>query len=338
MSNALTVFDLGSSITVPDYITGAPAIVGKLASGDARNRISLLGREFHIIKGGVEEGVLDTRHCDVILVGAVPYVSRQYYASAWDPNNPTPPTCYSVDGKTPNADVKDKQSDKCNTCQWNEKGSALAGNEKARACGFFRRLAVVLVGDPTYTIYQLDLKSKSLWNDGIPKENAYSFTEYAKKLQAHSIDAGTVITRLRFNSDSVPVLVFQAVGFASKDDLTKVVSLVNEGEVGKVLEISMSTVDLGHEVRPSQEPATAAPKANPVEDTPTLKPSPVAVQSTAPRITPAPSKPAPVRTASTTPPKQAALPLPPASVKAAPRPSPEETQQDVDALLAELEG
>lgn len=288
MANQLQVIDLsGGALAVPSYLQGI-SVVGQIPVGDARNRLGLKGREFHIIRGGVEEGTLETKYCDVILVGAVPHISRQFYPTAYVEGEATAPVCYSIEGKAPEKDSKDPQSDKCNTCQWNIKGSAMNGNSKAKACGFLRRTAVILYGDAEFTIFQLDMKSLSLWNEGDPSKNIYSFQEYAKKLNAHNIDPGTVITRLRFDPNAgVPALTFQAIGFASQEQIARIMELVNNGDVAKVLEMTSSTIDLSNE-QPAQVVQQSESEEEPAPDEPTLKPAarPV-VRQTAPVARPA---------------------------------------------------
>lgn len=278
MANELKVIDLsGGALQVPSYLQGL-SVVGNIPVGDARNRLGLKGREFHVIRGGVEEGVIETKHLDVILVGAVPHISRQFYAKAYVEGEAAAPVCYSIQGKVPEEDSLEPQSDKCANCQWNIKGSALNGQSKAKACGYLRRTAVIIHGDPDFTIFQLDMKSLSLWNDGDPSKNIFSFQEYAKKLQAHNIDPGTVITRLRFDPNAgVPALTFQAIGFATQEQIARIMDLVNSGEVAEVLKITSATIDLSAE-QPQAEPEQQQQEE--AIDEPTIKPTP------APRITP----------------------------------------------------
>jgi len=299
MANELKVIDLsGGQLVVPSYLQGL-SVVGNIPVGDARNRLGLKGREFHVIKGGVEEGVLETKYCDVILVGAVPHISRQFYAKAFEEGVAAAPVCYSIEGKVPEQDSKEPQASTCNGCQWNVKGSALNGNSKAKACGFLRRTAVILNGDPDFTIFQLDMKSLSLWNDGDPAKNIYSFQEYAKKLQAHNIDPGTVITRLRFDPNAgVPALTFQAIGFASQDQIARIMDLVSSGEVAKVLDITIATIDVSGEA----PPAAAEEQEEEGLDQPTLRQAPAATQRpatrpTAPVVRPTAALAAPARAA-----------------------------------------
>lgn len=103
-----------------------------------------------------------------IQVVVVDFVTRNsFYSGPYNPNNPTPPDCYSI-GKNladlaPEADSPAIQADKCTTCPLNQFGSG--NNGKSKACKNSRSLAVVLVDpeDPEASaaldapIYTLDL-------------------------------------------------------------------------------------------------------------------------------------------------------------------------------------
>jgi hypothetical protein len=377
MAQQLQVIDLNSTaLALPAHLANMPAVVGTIAQGDTRNRISLKGREFHIFKGGVEEGVLETKHADVVIVGAYPYVSRQYFDKAYEEGVAMAPACYSTNGITPAENSSARQADKCEACPQNVKGSSLNGEGKSKACGFFRRIAVILSGDPEFTIFQLDIKSMSLWNDGDASKGYFGFLEYAKKLSAHHIDPGLVITRLRFDPQaSVPALQFQAIGYINQEQAAKVVEMVEAGDVKPVLEVAMQAGgDTPAAVAPAQiAPPTKAPAPR------VAAPAPASVPMPAPKPAPQPvavarpamARPAPPRV---TPPATVAMPveeqdedaiaaanpaLQPVTIKygqrrATPMTSPvaarpamraapqkataEEVQQDVDALIAELDG
>ena len=103
-----------------------------------------------------------------IQVVVVDFVTRNsFYSGPYNPNNPTPPDCYSI-GKNladlaPEADSPAIQGDKCATCPLNQYGSG--DNGKSKACKNSRSLAVILVDpeDPDASaaldapIYTLDL-------------------------------------------------------------------------------------------------------------------------------------------------------------------------------------
>jgi hypothetical protein len=249
---------------LPSYLAKAPKIVGNIPIGNPRNRISLKGREFHIIRSGVEVGVLETKHADVVIVGAVPHISRLYYSTRYSDAEQKAPACYSPDGIKPANDVQNPQSSICATCQQNKIGSAQGGDDmesKGRACGFFRRIAVILSNDPEHVVYQLDLKSQTLFDkQGDPANNRYGFNEYIRKLASANngagIDPGYVVTRITFDPKvSVPKLLFQPIGFIEKELADVVIQLVGSDVVKNTLDISMTTIDFTSEVRDTGSPS-----------------------------------------------------------------------------------
>ena len=360
MSNQMVTINLNAltkADQLPAYLQNLPSIVGTIPVGDTRNRLGLKGREFHIIRGGVEDGVTDTKYIDVIIVGAVTTVSRQFYAKRFVEGEGAAPNCYSADGVVPAADVKHPQHSKCNGCPQDAKGSSLNAEEgsKGRACGFFRRCAVLLPAfDDTPLIYQLDVKSMSLWGESDERNNRYSFQDYAKKLQAAGRDVGTIITRLHFTSASVPVLQFEPFAYVPQDRIPQIIELVETNAIAPVLDVTMATVDIS-ELPPAEAAPQAAEPAAPVvvvQDKPTLRPTTVtapAPATVAPPAAPATAAtPRPVLRPTLRPavaaPAPAAQPVPPRVVAStpvaapapAPAPSTGSSQEEIDALIAEL--
>ncbi len=324
----------GTPPMLPDYLVNMPTIVGRVTVGTARNRLGLKGREFHVFRGGVEEGTLDTKYADVVIVGAIPHVSRIYYRGNYMDGEAKAPSCYSVDGIRPASDVKSPQCGTCMACPQNVVGSGTtAGSDgKTRACGYFRRLAVVFPGDPT--VYQLDVKAQGLFDKkGDLANNRYSFNEYAKKLASANngagIDLGYVITRLSFDpAVSVPKLFFQPIDYIAQDEVAMVVDLIESGAVKQALELTMTTVDLSSEAPAAAQaseppkPVVAAsaeenePEAPSAVDKPTLRPAIRPTQRQATAEAPPQARPAPVQ---------------------GPSAAAASAQAEIDALLAELE-
>ena len=106
--------------------------------GETVKRISIRNRQFEGLPETVEESV------NVVVVG-IAYMSRMYYADAYDPDKIALPTCWSSDTETPAADVpvEQRQAGRCLDCVNNIKGS---GHGQSRACKFVQRLAVVVLG------------------------------------------------------------------------------------------------------------------------------------------------------------------------------------------------
>lgn len=230
------------------------------------NRIGLKGSRFHLVVGGVEEGVIQEAYLDVIILGAAPAVSRVYYAGSYKNGENQPPTCYSADGIVPADDVKAKQADKCMTCPMNAKGSKIVDGQQFKACGYFRRVVVMLAGDvDDRRVFKLDVRSQSLFGEG--NANEKNLNDYIKMIATRGVDAGAVVTRLSFDlNSSVPKLLFKAVRYITEEEMYAVQDLVQSEEVTNLKQVSMATLDVsaeeptsGDEAPTEQAPAEQAP-------------------------------------------------------------------------------
>ena len=356
MSKEISLFDAPSN--VPAHLQGYASGVSQAlmaAVGSSLNRIGTKGSRFRQVLKGIEVGVWDENYLDVIFVGIVESVSRRYYAATYSQGGDNaPPTCYSVDGKNPAEDVKLKQSTVgCNACPQNIKGSKIGDSGvKSKACSYFRRVAVMLAGDPEGILYRLDVTAMGLFGESHEKDQRYNLNDYAKALESRKMDAGTVVTRLSFDTDqSVPKLLFKPLRFISAEDV-EVINALNKDEIKQYLEVSMSTVDITGEAHDEAPPAAqeqvapqrakAAPKAKPApvvqevvdEDEQEEEAAPVVAQRPpAPKpaqAKPAPQKPAPVAA-------QKAAPVAAPKPKAAPVVAEVTGDDELDALLDGLD-
>lgn len=261
------------------------------AVGTMLNRIGTKGCRFRQVLKGEEVGVFEENYLDVIIVGAVETVSRRFYQGGYDPNGDNgAPSCYSRDGVVPAADVKIPQADKCQLCPQNVKGSKMTeGGLKAKACSYFRRLVVMLAGDPEGVLYRMDVTGMGLFGESEPKLQKYNLNDFAKALQNRKMDAGQIVTRLSFDTDqSVPKLMFKPFRFITEEEMQTVLNLTSE-EKEPYLDVSMKTVDISGEAEPAQEEEEAAPAPAPAP----RKAAPTKTPAPAPRRAPAPA-PAPV--------------------------------------------
>jgi hypothetical protein len=135
---------------------------------------------------------------NVIVVNALPSVSRTFYKEKYDPNKEaTLPDCWSNLGDVPEASAANKQSNNCMSCPQNVKGS---GDNGGRACRFQRRIAVLLAGDPSGDVYQFNVPAKSLFGKG--DGNVHPFEGYVKFLAANSESIDNVVTNISFDADA----------------------------------------------------------------------------------------------------------------------------------------
>lgn len=324
MSSNIALLDSPSNL--PAHLQGFKSTVSTdlmaAIGGTLLNRIGLKGNRFRSVIKGEEVGVFDENYLDIIVVGAAPDVSRIFYPDAYKSGGDNAgPLCYSVDGIAPPLALKTRQSDACATCQWNVKGSRISENGiKSRACGFFRRLVVMLAGDPEGVMYKLDVKSMGLFGESFPKQGKFALNDYAKAISSRGLDVGTIVTRISFDTDqSVPKLLFSPQRFISEDEMTTITGLHEGTELEQYMEISMHTVDLAKEDAHDEPVPEAAPEV--------VKQKPQAPKPQAPKPQAPKPKVAPIVVE-----EDGAIPekteeaAAAAAVKAAPRPVPQKPQ------------
>ena len=228
---------------------------GLAAGGDSYPRISIKGSRFRIVEGKAET-VLDQTKLNVVVVGANPRLSKNYYAKAWDQNDePTGPDCFSLDGIGPDSSVQAPENDLCASCPKNAWGSKISGNgQQIKACSDQKRLAVVAAEDPEGPIYLLQVTPAAL----------KGLNQYQKELSVRGIPPEVVKTVLSFDTDaSFPKLKFGFGGFLEAHEQEAVDRLFGSDEVKEITGEKV-TVSQPVEVA-APKPASVAPKPAPVE-------------------------------------------------------------------------
>ena len=255
MSNITTL-----SQDLPDFLQNAPisdltkSLVGGKTS--ATKRITHKNGIFRKMVGQEEMGKTKGA-LDVIIVNASPAVGRIFYMKQWTPDaEPTAPDCFSNNGRTPDAKAANPQSDRCDTCSQNIKGS---GQGSSKACRFSRRLAVALVDDFGTAlegeVYQINLASKSLFGESVG-ENTAPFETYAKYVANNGKSIDWIITRITSNEDNDnQSILFTPVGHINKAQYAVTSELATKEEVKRLV------VMTPYQAESAGNKALAAPKA-----------------------------------------------------------------------------
>ncbi len=225
-----------ASLDIPAYVLarmkGAPtsigaAVGGGIAEGIGYSRISIKASKFRTIDEDGTEVVLNALVLPSVIIGANPGVSKKYYAEAWDSDSePEAPTCQSLSGITPDADVTLPQSDRCATCPQNAWGSRVTKKGKqAKECSDQKRLAVVAADNPTGPVYLLSVPATSLKN----------VKAYWKTLASRGLSLELVRTDVTFDPDaSYPKLVFAFGGFLDEEAMAAVDTRLSDPIVAKI--------------------------------------------------------------------------------------------------------
>jgi len=220
------------------------AVAKSLTGGGAGlsvKRISTKGGVFRLVAGGKEVASIDDRHLDVVIVNAAPKVSRTFYAGQFIEGQATAPNCWSADGDTPDASIKEPQAASCATCPQNIKGS---GQGESRACRYSQRLAVVLANDVNGgDVMQLTLASKSIFgkDEGDDKRPLQA---YARYLAAQSISPEMVVTRLKFDTKAaVPKLFFKASRWLDDSEYASALEKGQSEDAKRAITMTVSQAD-----------------------------------------------------------------------------------------------
>lgn len=157
---------------------------------------------------------------DVILVDANAHISKQYRD---DPNykesDPTPPDCFSDNGSAPSNYALKPQSETCQTCKWNVRGSAVSKvtGKGIKACRDEQKLAVLVTSDEQPILYRLTVTPGSL----------QAFRDYVRSVESAKYEPDKVITRLSFVPKSTGMLKFEAID-AVDDDAAAFIATLQE--------------------------------------------------------------------------------------------------------------
>lgn len=214
MSNELAVLDTG----LPSYLKElelddvTKSLMGGGGNGGMK-RISIKGGVWRMMVNGKEIAKNEERSMNVVIVNASPKISRTFYLKQYsEGGEPKAPDCWSPDGNMPDPKVPDPQAKRCVDCPQNIKGS---GQGDGRACRYSQRLAVVLANDIKGDVFQLTLPSGSIFGEGSPGK--WPMQTYAKVIGSKGIPISTVVTEMRFDTDSAtPKLTFKPVKVLDK--------------------------------------------------------------------------------------------------------------------------
>lgn len=289
MSTELDIFQQGGAVaTNTRRDDGFTSSLG--ASSINSKSISLVNNKFRMVVNGKEIMKTDQPYLDVIIVNANPDVNRIFYSETYDPKamKRTPPQCWSHDSRVPADDVINKQSETCEACPQNIKGS---GPGTTKACRFHRYIAVVLASDPKGDIYRVKLSATSVFGSGT--DTRRPFNEYREYLVANGEALGTVVSRMIAGEDTSNI-GFRAVGRLTDEQLAYLKTRSQSEEAKRAITLSVATDKHDDDGAEFTQPA---PAPAPVQAAPAPAPQPAATtpEDDIPEPVKRDAKPAPVK-------------------------------------------
>ena len=240
MSN-ISIFQQQNSVATTREVSELSKSLADNGGSSTSRRITMSKGIFRRIVNGKEAGKVKDGHLNVIIINALPKVSRQFYATAFDPDAPpTLPDCWSNLGDVPDPKAANAQSTSCATCPQNIDGSGTNG--KGRACRFQRRIAVLLENDMSGDIYQFNIPAKSLFGKGVG--NTHPFESYTKFLPANGESIDRIITQISFDeNETADVLKFTPVRHLTDEEIEVVEAAQATQESKRVIQLTVAQQD-----------------------------------------------------------------------------------------------
>jgi hypothetical protein len=276
MSNEISIFsnDLPAEQRAQEGLSDlAKSMVGT-RNVYINRRIVVKKGTFRKLLNGEEAGGKLEGPLNVIIVNALPGISRQYYAADFDSDaEKTLPDCWSNLGDKPEQGATNPQAAGCSSCPQNVDGP------KGRACKFQRRIAVMLEGDQSGDVYQMNLGSKSIFGKG--EGRLYPFEAYFQFLLANNESIDRVVTSISIDDNVDYAKVFFSAArhlnadelelarqASAKPDVKNLVRLTVAAADG-VKKLPSAAVEAAPAPAPSDEPtkrASSKPTVPPVQD------------------------------------------------------------------------
>ena len=225
MSNIIPFGTTGND--VPAHLADLFGEEGNILPRQTINQLSYRGKVWRRIVDG-EETQLTRNNADgdaepvpivsVVVLDHNKGRSRAFYKGNFEEGKNTAPDCYSGDGVTPDAGVKEPCAATCATCPNSVKGSKITENGKqSTACSPFKRIAIVPSGKAigSHPAMLLRLAQTSVWDKDNGENEAkgwFAWDQYLDMLRARGAKhTAAVETKVKFDLRmAYPKLLFSA--------------------------------------------------------------------------------------------------------------------------------
>lgn len=202
-----------------------PALTAKLAAGLGSNQpptISRKANRFTLIgaNGEPHKAIPPSLTLDVVIVGGNANASKMFFEGDYVEGEATAPTCFSDNGVAPSTSAAKPQSETCANCPQNVWGSKISNmGSKIQACSTLKKVAVIVGGDQTATVWLLT----------VPPASLKPWRGYMAHLGGQGIDPSEIVTRIGFG-DQMGLLTFDPVDFIPENWVEPIARIVASDE------------------------------------------------------------------------------------------------------------
>jgi hypothetical protein len=211
-----------------------------------------------------------------VIVLANPQLSKLYFEGAYEEGSSDAPTCFSLDGVTPDPSSETRQAMNCAVCPHNVWGSKITPQgTRTKSCSDSRRLAVVPYPDLENERYGGPMLLR------VPPASFRELVRYSKRLDEIGGQYSAVVTRIGFDIEAAfPKLVMKEVRALTSAEYGRVVAMRDMETVGRMLSATEGAIagvapDPGSQDVGEAPAAPAAPVEAPVARVPVAVPAPV---------------------------------------------------------------
>jgi hypothetical protein len=246
-STALNQWDPMSGAPLPAHLADAAAALGgNIPDRQTVPSISYEGKTWTIVKDGNKTKLqAKNQDGDMVPVPIMRFVvlnfnadrGRAYYPGVYNPAASAAPTCWSADGKAPDASVKEKQNPLCTGCPQSIKGSKVQDGKEMVACSSHRMIAVVPAFDLAYDPLRLKIAVTSDYDKEIVEHGWFAFRQYLDFLKSRGIaHTGLVVTKAKFDPNAAyPKLLFSIDRPLSPEEVVQVLQAAKNPKVAELL-------------------------------------------------------------------------------------------------------
>lgn len=175
--------------------------------------ISRRSARFWFVQDGQKSPTSDPLTLDFVVVAVKKPLARFLYDGVYEEGKP--PTCWSMDGVTPEDDAPAQEAICCKDCKQAEWGSARSKKtgEEIAACRVEKQMAIQVVGAPGLWLFTVPAASiKKQWGAYVEQIERAGKEEEAKYGYA-TLTLSTIITRCTFDEEQQGVLNFKPLGY-----------------------------------------------------------------------------------------------------------------------------
>jgi hypothetical protein len=204
-------------------------------------RISIGSNRFTYVDASGNRQEVQTLYLDVCIFDISDTNTKLYYGKDYEAGSDDPPLCFSMDAIRPSANAMQPQSETCETCQWNVRGSKVSRNEvQVKACRDQKELAVTVPG------------TQQTWRLTVTPGSFKNWRTYADAFKGQDVGFDVIVTRIAFMQGTNGVLTFSPIGFIDEVTYNYTRGVLSDGG---------TDVIVGRLDTPYQGPALPAPAA-----------------------------------------------------------------------------